>query len=114
MGLVAVWSFVPPLVLTVPRSRWFRFPLVLAFVFGSPARRCFRVSLLWLWSFCVCGDFVCQNCWFALGVGIGPSLLALVLVVLFVRLFRFICSDVRRPALVDPVEIWPKSEKFAT
>ena len=36
--------------------------------------------------FCLCGGFVCPNCWLAFRVGIG--LLALVLVGLFVRLFR--------------------------
>ena len=47
------------------------------------------------------------------GVGFGRSRLALVLVVLCARWFRFICSFVRRIVLVDPVEIWPKSAKFA-
>ena len=46
-------------------------------------------------------------------VGFGRSRLALVLVVLCARWFWFICSIVRRIVLVDLVEIWPKSAKFA-
>ena len=68
--------------------------------------------------------------WFAFGVGLGlyacaavsdvqivGSRLVLVVVLrvwrwfwsLCVRLFGFICSFVRRLALLDPVEIWRKS-----
>ena len=36
------------------------------------------------------------------------------LVVLRVRWFRFVCPLVRRLVLVDSVEIWPKSAKFAS
>ena len=74
------------------------------------------------WLFRVRGDFVCPRRW-----------LAFVLVVLRVQWFRlsillvrvwcwfwsccpcggFVCSFVRRLALVDPVGIWPKSAKFA-
>jgi len=51
------------------------------------------------------GGFVCPHFWFAFAVGIGRSV---------GRWFRFVRSLVPRVVLVDPVEIWPKSGKFAS
>ena len=81
--------------------------------FGRPPWRWFRAPLIWRAAFCVFGDFVCPNCRFVFAVGIGFSLLALVLVVLFMRWFRCVCSYVRLPLLERPVIIFPKSGKFA-
>ena len=53
---------------------------------------------------------------FAVGVGLRFPLRVWrwILVVLRVRWFRFICSLVPQLALIDPVDIWPKKEKFAS
>ena len=59
-------------------------------------------ALVRCWSRCACGGFVCQSCFSALGVGLGPSRLALFLVfrcaVVSFHLFRCSAPCVGRPS----------------
>ena len=73
-------------------------PLGSGFVFRNVGSRLVLVLVLRVW------------CWHAF----APSRLALDLVVLRARRFRFMCSLIPRLVLVDPVEISPESGMIAS
>ena len=70
-----------------------------------PFVQCVGMGHFALVFFYFCGGFVCPNCRLASGAVIGLS--GLVLVVLSLQWFRFICSLGRRFVSVEPVGIRP-------
>ena len=61
-----VWSFMSPAASSVPRSRWFRLPLLLV-----------RSRLALVLVVPRSGGFVCPQCWLAFSVGLRSVLLVL-------------------------------------